>query len=100
MEPRTQDLGTIRSRSSQRPGLGQTGEAGAITVWAGDRRTSALRWRKTKPRALQALVPEVPHTSEDHGDACFIRGADDVVVFLRAARLSDGGDAGGRGGFH
>jgi len=40
-------------------------------------------------------MPEMAHAGEDHGDAGGIGGGDDFLVTDRAARLDDGGGAGG-----
>ena len=43
-------------------------------------------------------MPEVADAGEDHGEAGFVGGRDDLVVAHRAAGLDDGGGAGFGGG--
>jgi len=38
-------------------------------------------------------MPEMPHTSQDHGNAMFVRGSNHFVVAHRAAGLNHGFDA-------
>ncbi len=44
------------------------------------------------------IMPEVSHARENHGQAVFVGGADDLVVAYRPTGLNDRGDAGLRGG--
>ena len=40
-----------------------------------------------------ALMPEMPHAGEDHGETGFVGGGDDFVVAQRPAGLDGGGGA-------
>src|SRR5215213_5744832 len=50
--------------------------------------------RDAKPLRTErsTLVPEMPPTGEDHGDAVLITGGDDLVIPAGAARLDDRGN--------
>jgi hypothetical protein len=43
-------------------------------------------------------VPEVTHSREDHGDACFICRIDDFLIAHRTTGLNNRGSAGFDGG--
>src|SRR5690606_10905198 len=50
--------------------------------------------------AVMSLVSELALAGDDHGDLVLVGRRDHLGVPHRAARLDDGGDAGGRGLFH
>jgi len=42
-------------------------------------------------------MAEMPNASENHGKACVIGGADDLIILDGPSRLDDGGGTGFRG---